>query len=101
MFELAWTTTAEAHFESLRTDRSLSKRLKAVRKALRLLAENPRHPSLNTHEWKSEKCPHGGKLFEAYAENHTAGAYRIFFCYPPSMEVNSKTICIVAITPHP
>jgi hypothetical protein len=98
MFLLNWTNTAQAVFAALSQDRSQVRRFKAVRKALRFLAENPRHPSLNTHEWMSTPCPHGDKLWEAYAENKTSGAYRIFFCYPPN---EPGTIWIVAITPHP
>ena len=98
MFELEWTATAEASFTQLNGDPANSKRAKAVRKALGLLSQNPRHPGLNTHEWKSTQCPHGEKLWEAYAENNTAGAYRIFFCYPPQKR---GFVLIVAITPHP
>jgi hypothetical protein len=60
---------------------------------------NLRHPGLQTHEFHSVPCPHGGKLFEAYAENRTPAAYRIFWCFvpPPARD----TILVVAITPHP
>jgi hypothetical protein len=85
-------------FDSLEADHSQIKRFKAVRKALRLLRVDPRHPSLNTHKWHGEKCAHGDVMFEAYAENNTPGAYRIFFCYPPD---TPGTICVIAITPHP
>lgn len=98
MFQLTWTNAAQTVFVGLRQDHAQEKRFKAVRKALRFLAENPRHPSLGTHEWKSTPCPHGDKLWEAYAENRTAGAYRIFFCYPSNQP---GTIHIVSITPHP
>jgi hypothetical protein len=98
MFTLEWTATAEAEFQKLRADPSSAKRAKAVAKALSLLSMNPRYPGLNTHEWKSRLCPHGEKMWEAYAENQTAGAYRIFFCYPPERR---GVICIIAITPHP
>jgi hypothetical protein len=98
MFILEWTETARLALDALKLEPHLAKRLKAVTKALRLLSDNPRHPGLSTHEWKSTLCPHGEKLWEAYAENQTAGAYRIFFCYPPGRR---GTICIVAITPHP
>jgi len=98
MFTLEWTATASLEFARLKEDATSAKRLKAVAKALALLSLNPRHPGLNTHEWKSTVCPHGDKLWEAYAENNTPGAYRIFFCYPPGRR---GMICIVAITPHP
>jgi hypothetical protein len=98
MFVLAWTATAAAEYARLEQAPSLLRRFKAVKKAIRLLREDPRHPSLNTHEWKGQLCPHGDRLWEAYAENNTSGAYRIFFCYPPGP---LKMICVVAITPHP
>jgi hypothetical protein len=87
-FELFFTPQAEA---------GLAKRLKAVRKALGLLETNPRHPGLNTHKFSSLKGPGGEEVFEAYAENMTPAAWRIFWYYGPEM----KQITILAITPHP
>jgi hypothetical protein len=58
---------------------------------------NPRHQGLNTHKYSSLKGPNGEEVFEAYAENNTASAYRIFWCYGPGKDV----ITIIAITPHP
>lgn len=98
MWELEISAAAEAELRRLKADASRQKQYKAVTKALSMLRTNPRHPGLNTHVWKAKACPHGDKLFEAYAENNTPGAYRIFFCYPPH---TTRVICIVAITPHP
>ncbi len=39
----------------------------------------------------------GEEIFEAYAENNTPAAYRIFWYYGP----NKKEITILATTPHP
>lgn len=75
----------------------LSKRLKAVRKCLGYLELNPRHPSLNTHKFQSLSQKHGVEIFEAYAENATPQAYRIFWYYGPG----KNEITIIAITPHP
>lgn len=86
MHTLEFSEIADEQYKKLAENRAQERHFKAVRKALRFLAENPRHPSLNTHEWKSEPCPHGDKLWEAYAENQTSGAFRIFFCYPPSAQ---------------
>ena len=71
--------------------------MKAVRKALFLLETNPRHPGLNTHKFSSLTGPRGEEIFEAYAENNTPGAYRIFWHYGP----DNNVITIIAITPHP
>ena len=72
---------------------------KQVHKTLELLAQNPRHPGLSTHEYSSIPNPYrdNEKVFEAYAQNKTPGAYRIFWCYGP----NKKQITVIAITPHP
>jgi hypothetical protein len=75
-----------------------------IRKALGYLELNPRHPGLNTHEFTSLSGVNGEKVFEAYAQNNTPGAYRIFWHYGPD-EIEGKkptaVITIVAITPHP
>ncbi|MCC8467176.1 MAG: hypothetical protein LN589_00160 [Rickettsia endosymbiont of Eriopis connexa] len=57
---------------------------------------NPRHSSLNTHKYKSVKGNNGEEIFEAYAENNTPAAYRIWHYGP-----NKDNITILAITAHP
>ena len=96
-FELLFTDRAAADLDILQADASLAKRLKAVRKALGLLETNPRHPGLNTHKFSSLKGPGGEEVFEAYAENKTPAAWRIFWHYGP----DTKQITILTITPHP
>jgi len=96
-FRLLFTKEAAANLDSLEADKGLSKRLKAVRKALGLLEINPRHPSLNTHKYSSLRGPAGEEVFEAYAESGTPAAYRIFWIYGP----DKGAITIVAITSHP
>jgi hypothetical protein len=78
--------------------------LKQVRKTLALLEANPRHPSLQTHKFRSLRGPNGEEVFEAYVQNQTPGAYRIFFYYGPDRREGKRRIpllTIVAITPHP
>ncbi len=84
---------------ALEADPSQLARLKAVRAALGKMQSDLRHPGLKTHQFKGVECPHGDKLFEAYAQNRTSGAYRIFWCYMPTPAVG--IIYVVAITPHP
>lgn len=96
-FALKFTEQAELDLKSLEEDKSLLKRLKAVRKALGYLETNPRHPGLNTHKYSALIGPNGEEIFEAYAENKTPAAYRIFWFYGP----DKKEITIIAITPHP
>lgn len=97
-FELKYTATAQTQFQALKASKNLQKRFKAVRKALRLLKENPAHPSLQTHKYDSLKGPGGAEVFEAYAENKTPAAYRIFWSYYPP---KTNTITVLLITPHP
>jgi len=96
-FELLFTDRATADLDILQADASLAKRLKAVRKSLGLLETNPRHPGLNTHKFSSLKGPGDEEVFEAYAENQTPAAWRIFWHYGP----DTKQITILTITPHP
>lgn len=97
MFEIYWTDEAQRHLGQLRKNRGLQKRYKAVVKAIRFLAADPRHPSLQTHEFTSLKGPGSEKVFVAYAEQATPAAYRIFWYYGPQKD----QITLVAITPHP
>lgn len=96
-FDLLFTDRACADLDRLEADSGLAKRLKAVRKALGYLETNPRHPGLNTHKYDSIKGPANEEVFEAYAENKTPAAWRIFWHYGPGR----KSITILAITPHP
>jgi hypothetical protein len=74
----------------------LTKRYKAVVKTIRFLSENPRHPGLSTHEFTTLKGPRDEKVFEAYAEQKTPAAYRVFwYCGP-----GDSQITIIAVTPH-
>ena len=96
-FKLKFTDEAILNLRQLEEDNSLAKRLKAVRKALAYLEANPRHPGLNTHKFTSLSGSNGEEVFEAYAENKTSAAYRIFWIYGPE----KKEITVLAITPHP
>ena len=73
------------------------KKYQKVLKTLALMEINLRHPSLNTHKYESLAGANGGEVFEAYVENKTPAAFRVFWHYGPTKEV----ITIVAITPHP
>jgi hypothetical protein len=97
LFELEWTREAEETYNLLKGAPSQNKSYKAVKKTIRFLTENPRHNSLQTHEYLSLKGPNGEKVFEAYAEQKTPAAYRVFWYYGPSRGI----ITIFAITSHP
>ncbi len=114
-FTLVWLEESASTFDELEAaarksleNRKKSKKAKASRqeglfkqilKCVELLQANPRHPGLNTHEYESIENPYDPdtKVFEAYVQNRTPGAYRVFWCYGPKQ----GEITIIAITPHP
>ncbi len=121
-FTLVWQTAARQTFDELVADaraamnqrqnkavggsgKGTGKSTKAeglfkqVLKCVELLAVNPRHPGLHTHEYHSLPHPYDPhqKVFEAYAQNRAPGAYRVFWCYGPGKD----QITLIAITPHP
>ena len=112
MFKLRYTAVATAQYEAIEAAAQAAMKnrkaggkspkqaglLKQIVKTLDYLADNPRHPSLSTHKYNSMEPPPGvSEIFEAYAQNQTPGAYRIFWGYGPA----EREITIVAITPHP
>lgn len=99
MFALVFTPAAQqelGRLEKFPRDKAL---VKQIKKTLGFLQTNPRHPSLQTHVFHSLGHPYkpGEKVFEAYVQQHTPAAYRLFWCYGPG----SGEITIIAITPHP
>lgn len=102
--ELRFSFLAEAALRELEGLPHQESLLKQVRKTLGLLETNPRHPSLQTHKFRSFRGPNGEEVFEAYVQNQTPGAYRVFFHYGPDRVEGKRRIpvlTIVAITPHP
>ena len=115
MFALRWTDEAEGFYRELRAraeegwesrTRKAKKKssraeglFKQVHKTLQLLRNDPKHPGLRTHEYHSLDHPYdpSGKVFEAYVQHRTPGAYRVFWCYGPGR----GELTIIAITPHP
>ena len=102
--ELRFSSSAEAALRELEGHPHQEGLLKQVRKTLALLETNPRHPSLQTHKFRSFSGPNGEDVFEAYVQNQTPGAYRVFFHYGPDRIEGKRRIpvlTIMAITPHP
>lgn len=102
--ELRFTPEALRNLADLQKNPAKVGTLKQVQKTLGLLETNLRHPSLKTHLFRSLQGPHGEEVFEAYAQNQTPGAYRLFFMYGPDrMDGTKRTpvMTIIAITPHP
>jgi hypothetical protein len=114
-FTLRWLPEADARYRALKAksqaalaSREKSKKPKAskdeglfkqVHKTLEHLKADPRHPGLQTHEYDSLSNPFDShrKVFEAYAQNQTSSAYRVFWCYGPG----KGELTIIAITRHP
>ena len=70
---------------------------KKIGKAMILLANDPRHPGLESHEINSLSQRYGMKVWESYLENNTPGAGRIFWVYGPGR----GDITIIGLEPHP
>lgn len=66
-------------------------------KAMALLAENPRHPGLNSHEIDPLTRRYGCKVFQSYLENKTPAAGRMFWVYGPG----TREITVIGLEPHP
>lgn len=73
------------------------KKYRKVLKTLGLMETNLRHPSLKTHKYDSLSGAENEEVFEAYVENKTPAAFRIFWYYGSEQGV----LTILAITPHP
>ena len=96
-FVLSISPKAVETLKELKRMPHLQKRFKAVSKALQHLETNPRYPGLQTHEFTSLSGPRGEKVFEAYAEQNTPAAYRIFFYYGKER----GEIIVFSFVPHP
>ena len=102
--QLRFTNEAAKQLEALKNAPAKEGLYKQVLKTLGLLEVNTSHPSLNTHEFSSLKGATDERVWEAYAQNKTPGAYRVFFHYGPDEKKGTQRIpilTIVAITPHP
>jgi hypothetical protein len=96
-FRLEATNDAAATLVALEADKSQATVYKAIAKCLGYMQTNLRHSGLQTHKIKARKAPDGSPVFESYAQNHTAGAWRIFWHYGPGAGV----LTILMITEHP
>ena len=102
--ELRFKPTAAEQLTYLENTPALKGVLKQVRKTLGYLETNLQAKSLQTHKYESLTKRYGIEVFEAYAQQDTPGAYRVFWHYgPDEIDKNGKhipIITIVAITPH-
>lgn len=68
-----------------------------IQKAMKLLAENPHHPGLQSHRISSLSKRYGKDVWESYLQNHTPSAGRLFWAYGPG----KNDITILGVEPHP
>ncbi len=102
--QLRFTDEAVKQLRSLEKDPGKQGLHKQVLKTLGLLEVNVSHPGLKTHEFSSLRGFNDERVWEAYAQNRTPGAYRVFFHYGPDEKKGTQRVAIltiVAITPHP
>ena len=116
--KLLFTDSARAVLAGLQNNPAERARYRQVAKTLGLLETNLRHPSLQTHKYQSRRGPNGEEILEAYgpwsaleflpcgafAQQHTPGAYRVFFFYGSDVITKKKrtrVLTIFAIVPHP
>ncbi len=70
---------------------------KKIGKAMALLANDPRHPGLQSHDIDALTRRYGMKVMQSYLENKTSGAGRIYWVYGPE----TGEITVIGIEPHP
>jgi len=78
-------------------DKNEDKFFKKLVKVLVYLGDNPRHPSLQTHEIDELTNRYGFKVFQAYLQNNTPSAGRVFWAYGP----DKGDITVMGVEPHP
>ena len=99
MFTLVFTLRAQEELDRLEDSPRYAGLVKQIKKTLGFLQTNPRHPSLQTHAFHALEHPYDPdeRVFEAYVQQQTPAAYRLFWCYGPE----KGQLTIIAITPHP
>lgn len=100
-FQLRFSPSASEKLKDLKNgDANDQAKLKKVNRALGRLERDPRHPGLNSYEYKNfPGADPGVKVWHSYVENNTPSAWRIFWRYGPN-EGRQPVITVLAITPH-
>lgn len=70
---------------------------KKWKKGMKLLSQNPHHPSLETHEIPPLSRRYGMKVWQSYLENHNSRAMRMYWVYGP----DHGDITVIGLEPHP
>ena len=96
MFNIKMTPFALKQYEEIKKQEPRQGLLKQIKKTIKFLRENPRHPSLHTHKNQKLSNRLGLDIFQVYVQNYIPGAYRIFFIYSAKDEIT-----ITSIESHP
>ena len=103
--ELRFKPTADEQLARLESSPAHKGTLKQVRKTLGYLETNLQAKSLQNHPHESLTRRYGIPVFQAYAQQNTPAAYRVFWHDgPDEKDKNGKPIPIItilAITQHP
>ena len=91
-----WQTLSTAVKEGTASKRDIQLYTK-LGKALYLLSVNLRHPRLHSHDIPPLTARYGCKVWEAYIENNTPAAGRLFWIYDPG----KSQITVIGLEPHP
>ena len=91
-----WEDLQQKH-KSGRANKAEEKLYKLMGKAMRLIANDPRYPGLQTHEITALTRRYGMKVWQSYLENNTPKAGRIYWVYGP----DNSDITIIGLEPHP
>ena len=84
-------------YRSGKASKAEQKLYKLMGKAMRLIADDPRCPGLQTHEITALTRRYGMKVWQSYLENNTPKAGRIYWVYGP----DKGDITIIGLEPHP
>jgi len=66
-------------------------------KAMALLASDPQHPGLHSHEIEALTRRYGEKVWQSYLENRNPSAARMYWVYGP----HKGEITVIGLEPHP
>jgi hypothetical protein len=101
-YRLRFATRAAATLKELEDgDPNQLAKLNKVRRALARLEQDPMHPGLASHRYETFPVDRDLKVWDSYVENHTPGAWRIFWRYGPDDPAGPPVIAVLAITLHP
>lgn len=84
-------------YRSGRATRDESRLYRRWGKAMALLARDPRHPGLHTHEIEPLTRRYGTKVWQSYIENRNSRAMRMYWVYGPGRD----SITVIGLEPHP